>query len=270
MITTLLGYTFLKNALLGAVLASIITGIIGTIIIEKKLVMLSSGIAHISFGGIGLGYLLGIEPIYMAYAFSILSSIGIVKINNSEKTYPDALIGMFWSLGMALGVLFIYLNPTYPPDVNSYLFGDILTITKNDLLIIGFTSIITIIIFLSFYNYWVAYFFDNTYFKVLNLNKKLFDYTLFIIITIAIISLIKLVGIILVIALLTIPPSMAKLFSKNFKIIILLAIIFSILYIFLGLFFSYVLNIPSGPTIIITAILTYFTTSLVITKIQKK
>jgi zinc transport system permease protein len=263
MINLIFKYTFLQNAILGAILASIITGIIGSIIVEKKLVMLSSGIAHISFGGIGLGYLINVEPIYVAFIFSILSSLGIVRLNNSEKSYPDAVIGIFWSLGMALGILFIYLNPGYPPDVNSYLFGDILTITKTDLILISITTIITILIFILFYNYWIAYFFDKDFFYVLGFKRKIFDYSLFILITIAIISLIKLVGIILVIALLTIPPSMAKLFSKSFNKIILLSSIFSLLFILTGLYFSYILDIPSGATIIVTSALIYFITLLI-------
>ncbi|MDM8534802.1 metal ABC transporter permease [Clostridiaceae bacterium HSG29] len=263
MINLILEYTFLQNAVIGAILASIITGIIGSIIVEKKLVMLSSGIAHISFGGIGLGYLINIEPIYSAYIFSIISSIGIVKLNNSEKSYSDVIIGIFWSLGMALGILFIYLNPGYPPDVNSYLFGDILTITKSDLMTISITTSITIVSFILFYNYWIAYFFDKEFFSVLGFKRKTFDYALFILITIAIISLIKLVGIILVIALLTIPPSMAKLFTKSFNRIMFLSTFFSLIFILSGLYFSYMLDIPSGATIIITSALIYFITLII-------
>jgi len=263
MINMILEYNFLQNAILGAILASIITGIIGSIIVEKKLVMLSSGIAHISFGGIGLGYLINIEPIYSAYIFSIISSIGIVKLNNAEKSYSDVIIGIFWSLGMALGILFIYLNPGYPPDINSYLFGDILTITKTDLITISITTIITILSFLLFYNYWIAYFFDKDFFYILGFKRKIFDYSLFILITIAIISLIKLVGIILVIALLTIPTSMAKIFSKSFNTIIIFSICFSLLFILSGLYFSYILNIPSGATIILTSAIIYFSTLII-------
>lgn len=256
-------YTFLQNAILGTILASIITGIIGSIIVEKKLVMLSGGIAHISFGGIGLGYLLNINPLYSAFVFSIFSSIGIVRLNNSKKSYTDVFIGIFWSLGMALGILFIYLNPGYPPDVNSYLFGDILTITKADLIMTGITAFIIVSIFTFFYNYWLAYFFDADFFYVRNFKKKTFDYILFILIAIAIISLIKLVGIILVIALLTVPPSMAKLFSKKFKMIIIYSIIFSLIFSLTGLYVSYILNIPSGASIIIISSIIYFVTLII-------
>jgi zinc transport system permease protein len=260
MINLIFRYEFLQNAIIGALFASIITGIIGSIIVEKKLVMLSSGIAHISFGGIGLGYLINVEPIHTAFIFSILSSIGIVKLNNSNKSYPDSLIGIFWSLGMALGILFIYLNPGYPPDVNSYLFGDILTITKSDLtLIIGITVII-VSVFMMFFNYWLAYFFDEEFFHTLGFSKSFFDYTLFILIAIAIIALVKLVGIILIIALLTLPTAMAKLFSNTFNKIIFLAMGFSFIFIMSGLYISYILDIPSGASIIISSATIYFIT----------
>jgi zinc transport system permease protein len=258
MLNTIFEYTFLKNALIGGLLASIICGIIGTIIVEKKLVMLSSGIAHISFGGVGLGFLLNVNPIYSAFVFSIIASLGIVNLKEKFKSYPDAIIGLFWAFGMALGVLFIYINPGYPPDVNSYLFGDILTITSNDLILISFVSLLIIFTVISLYNYWLAYFFDSDFLNVKGINVKFLEYIIFLLISVAIISLIKLVGIILVIALLTIPTLMAKIFVNEFHKIILFSIFFAFIFVYAGLFFSYILNIPSGATIIITSTLVFF------------
>ncbi len=106
----IMNYSFMQNALIAALLASIVCGIIGTIIIEKQLVSMSGGIAHTSFGGIGLGYLLGIEPIIGGFAFAIMAAIAIVTIRRRANTYTDTLIGMFWSVGMALGILFITLT----------------------------------------------------------------------------------------------------------------------------------------------------------------
>ena len=123
MIDAILKYTFLQHAIIGAILASIICGIIGTIIVEKKLVMMSGGIAHTAFGGVGMGYFLKIEPIIGALIFAIISSFGIVGIKRKSRVNTDTIIGMFWSLGMALGIIFISLTPGYPPDISSYLFG---------------------------------------------------------------------------------------------------------------------------------------------------
>lgn len=131
MIDAILKYTFLQNAIISAVLASIICGIIGTIIVEKKLVMMSGGIAHSAFGGIGMGYFLNIEPIIGALIFAIISSFGIVTIKEKSELNADTIIGMFWTLGMALGIIFISITSGYPPDISSYLFGDILTASKQ-------------------------------------------------------------------------------------------------------------------------------------------
>lgn len=268
MFQMILRYEFLQNAVIGAFFASLIAGIIGTIIVEKKLVMYSSGIAHISFGGIGLGYLINVEPLYTAIVFSILAALGIVKLKNTSDSYPDSLIGIFWSLGMALGILFIYLNPVYPPDVNSYLFGDILTINQSDLLTIVMTAGIILISFILFSNYWIAYFFDESFFQSLGFKKSIFDYILFILIAIAIIALVKLVGIILIIALLTIPPQMAKLFTNDFKRIVGFSTVLSFIFITFGLYISYLLDIPSGASIIIFSATVYFLT-IQVKKINK-
>ena len=144
MINAILKYSFLRNALFSAFLASVACGIIGTIIVEKKLVMMSGGIAHTAFGGVGLGYFLNIEPIIGALIFSVASALGITTIKRKIGTDSDTLIGMFWSVGMALGVLFIALTPGYPPDMNSYLFGDILQVTNIDVKIMLILNLIIV------------------------------------------------------------------------------------------------------------------------------
>ena len=125
LIKALFEYQFLQNALFASVFASIVCGIIGVIIVEKKLVMMSGGIAHTSYGGVGLGYLMGFEPIIGAFLFSICAALGIGFIKRKGGARSDVVIGLFWSLGMALGILFIALMPGYPPDLSSYLFGNI-------------------------------------------------------------------------------------------------------------------------------------------------
>ena len=259
MIEALFKYTFLQNAVIGGIFASILCAIIGSIIIEKKMVMLSGGIAHTSFGGIGLGYYLGIEPIIGAYMISILSALGLTVFHrNSDSGNNDALIGILWAVGMSLGILFIAITPGYPPDMTSYLFGDILTISSFNLnLIIINTSLVFIIISVLF-NYWKSYLFDEEFLSILGFNTRAFDYTLFIMVAMSIVSLIKVVGIILVIALLTIPPSTAKLFTNKLKNMMILSAIFGIFFTLTGLYISYVINIPSGASIIILGASIFF------------
>jgi zinc transport system permease protein len=133
-------------------LASIACGIIGTIIVEKKLIMMSGGIAHNAFGGIGLGYYLGIEPLIGAMGFAIFSALGISQLQNRTRISPEVVLGMFWALGMALGILFIAVTPGYPPDITSYLFGDILTVSRVDLLITLIMDLIIVAAIGCFFN----------------------------------------------------------------------------------------------------------------------
>ncbi|NLW25611.1 MAG: metal ABC transporter permease [Clostridia bacterium] len=259
MLEALLEYKFLQNAFLSTILASITCGIMGTIITEKKLVMLSGGIAHTTFGGIGLGYFLGIEPIISGLFFSIIASLGISRINKKTDTYSDLLIGMFWSLGMALGVLFIAFTPGYPPDMTSYLFGDILTVSRKELLLMLIFDLIIITIIVSFFNIFKAYLFDEEFLAIQGAPILLLEYLLYILIACTVVLLVKVTGIILSIALLTVPIALAKQFTYNLKNLMILSCGLGAVFCLMGLFVSYKLGIPSGATIIIIAIFSYLT-----------
>lgn len=263
MIDAIINYEFMQNAVISAIVASIVCGIIGTIIIEKKVVMLSGGIAHASFGGIGLGYMLGFEPILGGLLFALISAISIVTIKRRTNTTPDALVGILWSLGMALGILFISLTPGYPPNMTTYLFGDILTVSRDNVYIIVILSLIIIISIVAFFNYVKGYLFDERYMKAYGLNIGFIEYFLFILIALSVVILIKVVGIILVITLLTVPASIVKMFSNNFNVNIILSMIVGAILCLFGLTVSYYLNIPSGATIIVFGSSLYLITSLV-------
>jgi zinc transport system permease protein len=257
MISEIFKYTFLQNAVYSAILASILCGIMGTIIIEKKLIMMSGGIAHTSFGGIGMGYLLNIEPIIGALFFSLLSSIAIAIIRKRTNTNSDTLIGIFWAVGMALGILFIAFTPGYPPDISSYLFGDILTVTKFDLKIMFYLDILILILIISLFNYWRAFLFDEEFLYVIGFKTFILEYLMFILIALSIVVLIRVVGIILIIALLTAPPAIAKLFTYDLKKMMIFSIILGIFFSLTGLWLSYEFDIASGATIILLSGLSY-------------
>lgn len=259
MISEIFAYKFIQNAFVAAILASIVCGIIGTIIVEKKLVMMSGGIAHTSFGGIGMGYFLGFEPIIGALVFSIAAALGISGINRRIKTNTDALIGMFWSIGMALGIMFIALTPGYPPDMNSYLFGDILTVSDLSIYLMIIVNVVVLLSIIPLFNYWKTYLFDEEFVKVLGISSVKLENYLFILIALTIVVLINVVGIILVIALLTIPPAIAKLFTNNFKKMMFISIGVGMVLCIVGLLVSYQFNIASGATIILLSGGTYFT-----------
>jgi zinc transport system permease protein len=269
MIRALFEYQFLQNAVLGILFAGIACGIIGTVSMEKKLVMMSGGIAHTAFGGIGMGYFLNIEPIIGGLVFSVLAAFGIATIHRKTHTHSDILIGMFWSFGMALGILFIGFTPGYPPDMTSYLFGDILTISGTDLYLICILDIIIISIIFCFFNMFKSYMFDEEFTYVLGIRTTVVEYIVFLLIALTVVILIKVAGIILIIALLTIPPCIAKQFTYNLKTIMILSILFSIIFSFIGLWISYQFSLPSGATIIIVFICFYLIT-YVLHKICKK
>ena len=146
----LLQYTFFQHALLGSLLASIACGIIGTYIVTRRLVFISGGITHASFGGIGLGLYTGLSPILSAAVFSVLSAFGVEWLSKRKDMREDSAIAMFWTLGMALGIMFSFLSPGFAPDLSAYLFGNILTITQTDLLMLGILAILLILFFTLF------------------------------------------------------------------------------------------------------------------------
>jgi zinc transport system permease protein len=246
----------MQYALIAGILSSIVCGIIGVIIVEKKLVMMSGGIAHTAYCGVGLGYLCNFEPLWGALISAIIAAIGIGNIKN--KKYYDVIIGLFWSFGMALGVIFIAFTPGYPPNIDSYLFGSILSITSTDLyLMIGLTVVVLIIIIL-FFNYWKLFIFDEAFAKAKGIKTKLLHYTLLILISLTIVILIRVVGIILIMALLCAPAAISALITKKLQSRMVIASVFGVIFNLVGLYFAYLFDMPSGASISIFAVITFF------------
>jgi len=258
MLDAILNYNFMQHALIAAILSSIICGIMGTIIVEKRMVSLSSGIAHASFGGIGAGYFFGIEPIIGGFIFAIITSLSVEGIRQRTNSNTGTIVSMFWAAGMAIGILFITLTPGYPPDMTSYLFGDILTVNKTYLILMAVLTAMIVLIVLLYFSYWKLYLFDEEYAKIMGINTKPFEIVLYILIALSVVTLIKVVGIILSMALLSIPPAISKLFSNKLEHIMILSGVIGLLLSTFGLAISYYLNIPSGASIILLAILIYF------------
>lgn len=263
-------YSFMQNALAASVMASIACGIIGTMIVEKKLVMMSGGIAHTAFGGVGMGYYFKIEPIIGALLFSLLASCGIAKIYREINTHTDILMGLFWSLGMAAGILFIAFTPGYPPDISSYLFGDILTLTRSDLAVMALLDIFVLAVVAVLFDALKAYLFDEELLMVKGISIRFFDYLLFAMIAATIVLLIRVAGIILVIALLTAPVAIAKIFARDLKPIMIIASLLGALFCVMGLWVSYELRIASGATIVMMCGVSYIAAALFRTRLGDK
>lgn len=269
MIKAILEYSFLQNAILTALFAGIMCGIIGVIVVEKKMLMMAGGIAHTAYGGVGLGYLLGFEPIIGAGIFAIGSATVIGTVRRKGGVHTDIIISLLWSLGMALGLGFTALMPSYPPDMNSYLFGNILSVTKSDLMLMFPLTFINLIIFIALYNYWKAFLFDERFSKVSGIKTEVLEYILLIMTSLSIVVLIRAVGIILLIALLTAPSATAGLVCKTLKGRMILAGALTTILCFLGITVSYYYGFPSSAVIVFIAVLTYFIT-LLAKKIKSK
>ncbi len=256
-------YQFFTNALLASVLTAVSCGIMGTYIVSKRMVFLSGGITHSSFGGIGIAYFFGFNPIMGAGIFALLTGAGIELFSKKADIRNDSVIAMLWSLGMAIGIIFIYLTPGYAPNLMSYLFGSILTINRSDLLLLGVLSILIILFFLLNYQKILFISFDEEFAKTREIRVNLINYILMLLVALTIVLNIKSVGIILLISLLTVPQNTANLFTKDFKKIIFYSILVAFAGSVSGLFVSYYLDIPSGATIIFNLIVIYLIARLV-------
>ena len=246
-----LQYEFMQNALIAGLLAAIACGIVGVYVVVKRLVFISGGIAHASFGGIGLGYLLGINPVLGAMFFAIASALGMGLVTKRTKLSEDTAIGIMWATGMALGIIFVGLAPGYTPDLFSYLFGSILTVPAFDLILMLILDVIIIAIVLLLYKEFLLLSFDEEFSTVAGVPTQRLYLLLLCLIALTVVVLIRVVGIILVIALLTIPAALARQFTHSLKKMMLLSILAGAVFTFSGLWLSYLLDLASGATIIL-------------------
>ncbi len=253
----LLQYTFFQHALIGSLLASIVCGMVGTYIVTRRLVFISGGLTHASFGGIGIGLYAGISPLLSAAVFAVLSAFGVEWLSKRSEMREDSAIAVFWTLGMALGIIFTYLSPGFAPDLSSYLFGNILTIAVSDLLFLGIVALLTTLFFALYIRPIIAIAFDREFAASQGIRVRLFEYLLMMFIALSIVGCLRLVGIVLVISLLTIPQLTANLFTHSFTRIIWLSIGIGYLSCLGGFLLSYYLNVPSGASIIFFSIIIY-------------
>ena len=253
----LLNYTFFQHALLGSLFASIACGIIGTYIVTRRLVFISGGITHASFGGIGIGLYTGISPLLTAAIFSVLSAFGVEWLSKRKDMREDSAIAVFWTFGMAIGIIFSFLSPGFTPDLSAFLFGNILTITLTDIWMLMGLSVLLIGFFTFFLNPIIYIAFDREYARSQRIPVTFFEYTLMMFIALTIVACLRMIGIVLVISLLTLPQMTANLFTHSFKKIIWLSIGIGYLDCLGGLLLSYHLQVPSGATIIFFSILVY-------------
>ena len=262
MLAELFEYQFIVNSLLAGIFASISCGIIGTYIVTRRMVFLSGGITHASFGGIGMGYFFGFNPVIAAAVFAVFSALGIEFLSKKTDVREDSVIGILWSLGMAIGIIFIFITPGYAPNLMTYLFGSILTVLSLDIILMFILSVIIILLFTFFYRTILFVAYDQEFAQTHNLPVNFINNLLISLVALTIVLNIKVVGIILVISLLTIPQSIANLFTNEFKNIIILSIVIGLFGALMGLLISYQVNIPSGASIIFSLVMFFIIAKL--------
>jgi len=252
-----LGFEFFRNALIAGVLASVTCGIIGTYVVVRRMVAISGGISHAAFGGIGLGYYLGIDPLAGATGFTVATALGMGALQLRAKQQMDTLIGAVWAAGMALGILFVYLTPGFAPDLFSYLFGNILLVPRGDILLMAVLTVVIVAVVALLYQELQAVTFDPDYAKVMNLPVERLSLLLLVLIALTVVMLIRVVGIILVIALLTLPAAISRLYTTRIWSMMLGAVALGVIFTVAGIWLSYLANVPSGATIILVSTLAY-------------
>lgn len=252
-----LGYEFFRSALLAGVLASVVCGIIGSYIIVKHMISVAGGISHAAFGGIGLGYLTGIDPLAGAFGFTLVIAVAIWSLTEKAKQHIDTLIGAFWAGGMAFGILCISLAPGYTPDLFSYLFGNILLVPPDHLILTGSLGLLMMVIVTLLYPSLQAVAFDQEHAIISGLPTRGLNLLVLVLIATAVVILIQVVGIILVIALLTLPGAIVRPFAQTLKTLMVYSTITGIILTTTGIFLSWIFDIPSGSTIILLGVSIY-------------
>ncbi|PKK85219.1 MAG: hypothetical protein CVT48_06485 [Thermoplasmata archaeon HGW-Thermoplasmata-1] len=252
-----LQYQFMQNALIAGLLASVACGVIGSYVVVKRMVFIAGGISHASFGGIGLGYLLGMDPIIGALAFTVLSALGMGAVHLRTRQSEDTLIGAMWAIGMAAGLVFIALSPGYAPDLMSYLFGNILTVSRQSILLVLALDALVVAAVALFYKGFFALTFDEEYAKVSGIKTTPLYLLLLTLIAITAVVLIKVVGIIMVIALMTLPAAIARKFTYRLSSMMALATALGAVFVVSGIALSYVADLPTGATIVLVGGVAY-------------
>ncbi len=254
---------FMRNALLAGVLASISCGIIGSLVVANRIVFLSGGIAHAAFGGIGLAFYLGFSPALGAALFCLAVSLIMGTVSLKSKHRADTIIGVLWAVGMALGIIFIDLSPGYNVDPMSYLFGSILFVSKIDIWFMVALDVVIFLIIVAFYREFLAMSYDEEFAFVVRVPVRFLYFLLLCMTALSIIMIIRVVGLILVIALLTIPPYIAERYTGSLGKMMVLSSLLGTLFTLVGLWLSYNYDFTSGATIILVAGAAFFLTQII-------
>jgi len=248
-----LSYTFVQHAVLAGILVSLAAGIIGSLIVVNRMVFLAGGIAHTSYGGIGLAVFLGMPIFLGASLFAVAAAILVAWLTLHNRDRIDTFIGLIWAVGMAIGVVLVDLTPGYNVDLMSYLFGSILAVETGDLIFMGILLAVIIAVVTLFYRQILAVSYDSQYAALRGINVPLIYTTILVLSALTVVVAIKVVGLILVIAMLTIPVYIAERLSGSLAGMMVISGVLATLFTLGGLVFSYTYNLTSGASIILVS-----------------
>ncbi len=252
-----LQYEFFRNALWGVVIISIAAAIIGTYIITRRLVSISGGVTHACFGGLGLGYYLGIDPVLMASVFAVGSSVGVEWMSRRYNVREDSAIAVIWAVGMAVGVLFVFITPGYVPELNSFLFGNILTITRADICVFAIFTAVLLTFFCLFYHKIVACAFDRDFAQVMHMPVRFITYSMTVLTAICIVLTIRLVGVMLLMSMLSLPMMSAEIYFRRYVSMTAASVVISLVTSVAGLFAGTAIDVPCSAIIVIMMVGVY-------------
>ena len=254
-IANIFAYDFLTNAFVACLLSGITCGVVGSYIVARRMVFLSSGITHASFGGLGIALYLGINPLVGALSFAALSSIGIEFTSRRGGIREDSAIGIIWSVGMALGALFLSLRPGYATDLTSYLFGNILLVDSGDITWFAILTVFVVVGAIVGLRKLMYITFDEEFARSQGISVSLVAYTMSVVIALTIVMSIKVMGIILLLSLITIPVVVANTITRDYRLIAIFSSVVAVVGNILGFLLSYEFDLPTGSCIIFILVL---------------
>lgn len=259
----ILNFEFLQNAVIAIFFMCITCSVIGAYIVVKRVVFLSGGLTHASFGGIGIAYYFGVNPMYGAMLFSVASALGFDYLTKKSDMREDSAIGVLWALGMAIGILFIFMTPGYAPNLMSFLFGNVLTITTDLLIYNGLLAVAILLCFVFAEKAIMFIAFDGDFSETRGVSVRLIERIMLVLIAVTIVLTLKLVGIMLLVSLLTIPTMISSVLVTTFRQIVWLNMLVTFVSGLFGLWLSVEVDIPTGASIIMVLSVMYIVVKVI-------
>ena len=258
----LIQYEFFQNALAGVLLISVACAITGVYIVTRRMVFIAGGITHTCFGGLGLGYYLGCSPMAMAAAFAVAGGLSVDWLS-LRKVRQDSAIAVIWAVGMALGILFVFLTPGYVPELNSFLFGNVLSITRADLMLFAVIAAISIAVHAFFGRIIVAVSFDEDFARTRYLPVRAVNTVMMVLVSVCIVLAIKMIGVMMLMSLISLPQLAAERLTDRYSRLMTVSGILSVVGCIGGLWLSVLIDVPASATIVLLLALMFGLCSIV-------